>query len=784
MNPNFMNMNTNFMMNTNMNMNANIMNMNNSQINMNTNFMNMNTNINNMNANMNTNFINTNTNINPNLINMNINMNTNFNNMNNHYFKTPLSFNDFEVIVRLGKGFFGSVYKVKYKLNGQIYAIKQYEKAKAKKEQELDYYREKAILYDLNKRGHPAIVKLYADFEDSTTRNLVMECVEGITLKKKRGKLNGYVPQNEVINILTQLLQTLDFLHTKCHIIHRDIKPDNIIIQNNNQIKLLDFGISVYLENPDKYLVSHKSFKGEMNFVPDEMIFHGSPPNYDYKMDIFSLGFTMYSFMNPSNNENEINLPKKTERKNKNITRKDLYINNTFYDPWLIKFVIFLYHKDQFVRPSAARALEILQKLQFDPNYNYNFESINNQTNINNMNVLFSRQDSSNVINNMNNFNTTIPNAMSNSVQQINTMMPSNNVPHSSVQRRNTFSTLNGIEPLFLNAEMGQEIKVLSSMKSLLQVLLRLDGMDYIQAQTMSLFTDMHIDYSKYFIYSYYQMLNSILPKNLIPNQVAQVIYNQNVNEFIRKVFLNNNSGISGNRPIILFYMIISILKDDFLRYFNHYQNHILDHIIQNNFMSLNSIIPMTDPTIYNSISQQIFEFKNKYKGPLVDNFYFFILSVSRCSRCNNLFGIRTLVTHFLQLDVKNPQNNILDLINNYFAIQNGLKNCKNCGMEVQKMKKLYLLNAPNYLILELEDKNFINFNSNIMLSLFNGTLCQYEYVSAIYKLKINGVTDFVAVFKYNNNLFFYSDDKICSCPQDYINSQCPSLAIFKKISK
>ncbi len=341
MNPNFMNMNTNFMMNTNMNMNSNIMNMNNSQINMNTNFMNMNTNINNMNANMNTNFINTNTNINPNLINMNINMNTNFNNMNNHYFKTPLSFNDFEIIVRLGKGFFGSVYKVKYKLNGQIYAIKQYEKAKAKKEQELDYYREKAILYDLNKRGHPAIVKLYADFEDSTTRNLVMECVEGITLKKKRGKLNGYVPQNEVINILTQLLQTLDFLHSKCHIIHRDIKPDNIIIQNNNQIKLLDFGISVYLENPDKYLVSHKSIKGEMNFVPDEMIFHGSPPNYDYKMDIFSLGFTMYSFMNPSNNENEINLPKKTERKNKNITRKDLYINNTFYDHWLIKFVIF-----------------------------------------------------------------------------------------------------------------------------------------------------------------------------------------------------------------------------------------------------------------------------------------------------------------------------------------------------------------------------------------------------------------------------------------------------------
>ena len=717
---------------------------------------------------------------------MNINfMNTNFININNQFYNTPLSFNDFIILQKIGEGYFGSVYKVQYKKDMQIYAIKSYDKSKATKDSAVDYIREKAILYDLNQRGNSSIVKLYADFEDLRTRNLVMECVEGTTLKKLRGNFNGYVPQKDITNILYQLLETLQFLHDKCHIVHRDIKPDNIIIQKNNKIKLLDFGISAYLENPNKILVSQKSFKGQKHYIAPEILLLPPPFNYDYKIDIFALGFTMYSVMNPTNNSDEDNLPKKTEGVQGMFSRRNVYIKNDFYDQWLIDFVESLYDDDQNRRPKAIDALNLLQKFLTNPKVTYIFNNLKSkasQENINNMNMQFMRSAPTKVINN---FNTTVPNPMSSSAQQINTMT-NNNIPFTSVQRMNSsnITQINRKEPLFLNAEMSNDNRVLSSMKSLLQVLLRLDGMDYIQAQTMSLFTDMHIDYSKYFIHSYHQMLNSILPKNLIPNQVAQVIYNQNVNEFIRKVFLNNNSGISGTRPIILFYMITSILKDDILQYFNHYPNRVLDHIIQNNFMSLNSIIPMTDPTIYNSISQQIFEFKNKYKGPLVDNFYFFILSVSRCSRCNNLFGIRTLVTRFLQLDVKNPQNNILDLINNYFAIQNGLKNCKNCGIQVQKMKKLYLLNAPNYLILELEDKNFINFNSNIMLSLFNGTLCQYEYVSAIYKLKINGVTDFVAVFKYNNNLFFYSDDKICSCPPNYINSQCPSLAIFKKISK
>ena len=703
-------------------------------------------------------------------------------------FKTPLSFNDFEVLKEIGSGYFASVYRVRYKIDGQIYAIKRYDKSKDKKESELDYYREKAILYDLNKRGYPSIVKLYADFEDNVSRNLVMECVEGITLQKKRGNMNGYVPQNEVINILTQLLETLQFLHEKCNIIHRDIKPSNIIIQKDNKIKLLDFGISVYMKNLDPNLVSKKSVKGELHYVAPEILmkFYGSPTDYDYKMDIFSLGFTMYSFMNPTNNEDEVNLPQITIKNKGSHERQDLFIQNNFYEPWLIDFVESLYCKDQNKRPMAAEALNLLQQFQTNPNCTHIFNNLKNknrENNINNMNVLFSRRDSSNVINNIHKFNTSVPNQMSSSVQQI------NNFPNTAmpIQRMNSsiIPTLNRVEPIFLTNDMGQEIGILSSMKSLLQVLYHLDRMSFIQAQILSLFIDTRIDYSKYFIHSFQQMLNNVHPKNCNQIQINQVYYTQIVNDFIRKVFIYNNSGISGTRPIILFYMITSIIKENFLQYFNSYQNKLLDYIINNNFIPLNNIIPMTtNPKIYNQISKLIYEFKNNFKGPLVDNFYFFILIVSRCTICKNILGIRTRGVQFLQLDVPNPQNNITDLINNYFSFnESGNKYCEYCKLNRQKMKRLYCLNLPNYLILELEDKNSVNFNSNIMLPLFDGTMCSYQYESCIYKLKINNITDFVSVFRSGNNYFFYSDDKIGPYNQAYMNLQCPSLAIYKKIS-
>ena len=708
--------------------------------------------------------------------------------MDESIFKKPLSYkNDFEIIKKLGAGAFGEVFQVRYKKNGKIYAIKVYERAKESKNSPKDYYREKAILYDLVKRGCNNVVKLYADFEDETAKYLVMEFIDGKTLKSMSTKTYNYLPENQIINILTQLLKTLNYLHENCHILHRDIKPDNIILQKDNTIKILDFGISVYLKHSDIQLVSGKSTKGEMFFVPDEMLMY-KKPIYDYKLDIFSLGFTIYSLMNPSNTGN-YNLPQKTIQIPGGFLREDQKLNvKNSYSAWLNDLVKTLYDKNQMIRPTAKEALAKLEKFQNNPNQTENNIHIIPNKDIN---PIYKRNDSDkNSINPKENINNRIfndipiSNPMSSSAAQINNI-PKNDTPTEifikEMKRINSLpNEKEKVEKVYLDEDIRKNNKIVSSMKSLLQILYRLDIMNYIQAQLDSIISNLGIVMNQYFINAFNGMLINL--KQLDSGNINQVLYDQNINEFINQVFSNNKSDISGTRPIVLFYMISSIFKHEFFTCFNYYQNYIFDNMIQYNFMNLNQILPMNNQQIYNSVSKVILTFKNNYKGPFVDNFYFFILRRSKCPQCNSLYGFHIDLTCFLQLDVKNPQNKISELLDNFFSSKIVEGDCK-CRSG-QKLRELYCLNLPNYLVMELEDKNLVNFNEIISLKLFDGSVWYYQYVSGIYKFKNKDTTNFVAVYKTNNAYFFYHDDNIEQCPQNFINLESPSMVIYKKISQ
>ena len=279
-------------------------------------------------------------------------------------FQTPMSINDFELIKTLGQGAYSKVSMARYKNNGGIYVIKALNQSLFKnKDIEIDFMREKEILYELTKRNHPHVVKLYADFQDIDSRYLVFEYIEGISLNNLKGseQNKGYLEQNLIINILMQSLETLKYLHETCYIMHRDINPRNIILGKDNNIKIKGFGLSAYLVNQNKVLVSNRSLKGAIKYAAPEIIFAYPPYHYDYKIDIFSLGFTIYSLMNPSLS-NKPNLPLITEGKyGIDLKRYENNLINNFYDNWLKDFVKLLYENDQEKRLSASQALAILK---------------------------------------------------------------------------------------------------------------------------------------------------------------------------------------------------------------------------------------------------------------------------------------------------------------------------------------------------------------------------------------------------------------------------------------
>lgn len=138
--------------------------------------------------------------------------------------------------------------------------------------------------------SHPNIVELYDVGEDDGKYFIVMEYVDGKNLKtlvKKRGGLTI----KEVIDIMLQLTSAVAAAHNS-YIIHRDIKPQNVMILDDGTIKVMDFGIALAMNNSE--LTQTNSVMGSVHYLPPEQA-NGSGSTI--KSDIYSLGILMYELL-------------------------------------------------------------------------------------------------------------------------------------------------------------------------------------------------------------------------------------------------------------------------------------------------------------------------------------------------------------------------------------------------------------------------------------------------------------------------------------------------------
>ena len=264
--------------------------------------------------------------------------------------------NEFDLVEKTMVDHSSQTYKSIHKSTKKIYSIKIYsQKIFQSFESEIDYTREKSILFDISKRNNTNIPKLYNTFEDNSNRYLLFEHIQGQNLKDYIEAQKQPLNENIVIHILKEMLKTLIFLHDECYIMHRNVKPSNIIIDEKNNIKLIGFHFSAYLKNNNHVLVSGKSPRGARDYVAPEILF-GNPQtlDYDYKCDIFSLGYSIYYLMNKE-------LPTQTKIVNSKMVRIDNPLKNNNFSPWLVNLVESLYSTDAKKRPTASEALKILE---------------------------------------------------------------------------------------------------------------------------------------------------------------------------------------------------------------------------------------------------------------------------------------------------------------------------------------------------------------------------------------------------------------------------------------
>ena len=636
--------------------------------------------------------------------------------------------------------------------SNEIYALKFLFKNQ-KQTNAIDYLREKTILYDLyglykkNKEIN-YIMKLFGDFELSKNGDdyyiLITEFCQGINLEKiiyQCNLVNQYLDEILVLKILKQLLECLNFLHNKCHIIHRDIKPDNIILGNDNNIKLIDFGLSAYLEKDDtnedtSFLVSRKSVKGCAQFTAPEILYcvsnnpsknkgNTEENNYSYSIDIFSLGFTIYNLMNPKGNLR--NLPEIIINK-KDFKREKVEINNNYYSPWLIQFIKKFYIHDTDLRPSSNEALQELNghisQYNIDMNKKIHVTYLNNIDNNFNIDVLY-----------------------------------------------------------FLKPSNSRQIKLITSMKSLMQVLYKLDVIKNIKNQ-MNNFNQPE-NYNKTLLYSFLDLLD--IMSHYEDKKINRDIYENSLLTFINQTFRKNKSRISGIIPSNLFFMLLSTFSKEIYYLFPNFYNHAFDeHFNTNNKTPFSSYINIPhENDLIDFISNN---YKANYKGPFVDNFFFILLQYQQCDKCKHI-SLKPLILQLLGLNVQNEQEKIQDLINRKINESYLYKNkCLKCGsINVKFIKKNYFLNLPNYLVLELEDKNKIFFDELVNIPLFNKKEIKYEFVSCIFKNKSNNISKYNSVIKNKGkNIFEICDDdneNIISNIDMDLNVICTSIAIYKKIS-
>ena len=197
--------------------------------------------------------------------------------------------NRYEIIEKIGNGGMATVYKSKDKVLNRYVAVKVLRDEFTTDEEFIKRFRIEA--QSAASLTHPNIVSIYDVGNEGSLYYIVMELIKGKTLKEIINEENGPLPWKWSLNIVIQIASALETAH-KNNIVHRDIKPHNIIITEDGVAKVTDFGIAKAVSNST--ITAFGTTIGSVHYFSPE---HARGGYTDAKSDLYSLGVVMYEML-------------------------------------------------------------------------------------------------------------------------------------------------------------------------------------------------------------------------------------------------------------------------------------------------------------------------------------------------------------------------------------------------------------------------------------------------------------------------------------------------------
>lgn len=201
--------------------------------------------------------------------------------------RTKFTLGNYHVVDSIGKGGMGEVYKAEHNIMGRIVAVKVLPRSRSTPEAIASFHREIRTLGQLD---HDNLVRAYDAGQDGNVHFLVTEYVPGTDLRRLIRGSNPLTMQ-QAASIISQAAQGLDHAHGR-GLIHRDVKPANLLVTPEGKVKVSDLGLAGYFNDPEQIDQYGGKVVGTADYLAPEVILQ--PGVMDKRSDIYSLGCTLY----------------------------------------------------------------------------------------------------------------------------------------------------------------------------------------------------------------------------------------------------------------------------------------------------------------------------------------------------------------------------------------------------------------------------------------------------------------------------------------------------------